>query len=108
MRLLLDECLPRRLKRELTGHEVLSVEDSGFKGLKNGELLRVASEEFDVLITVDRKLPRKHKIANFDIAIIVLVALSNRHDDLSPLMPRVIDSLRSIRPGEVVEISSND
>ena len=59
MRLLLDECMPRRLKREFVGHEVSTVDEAGFKGLKNGQLLRIASEAFDVLITVDRKLSRE-------------------------------------------------
>ena len=87
MRLLLDECMPRRLKREFVGHEVSTVDEAGLKGLKNGQLLRIASGAFDVLITVDRKPP------------------SNRFEDLEPLIPGVIDGLRAIKPGEAVEVS---
>ena len=54
MRLLLDECMPRRLKREFVGHEVKTAREAGFAGLKNGALLRAADASFDVLITVDR------------------------------------------------------
>ena len=56
MRLLLDACTPRRLKRDFTGHEVSTVEEAGLKGFKNGDLLRAASGNFDVLITVDQNL----------------------------------------------------
>ena len=68
MRLLLDECMPRRLKREFVEHEVSTVDEAGFKGLKNGQLLRIASGAFDVLITVDRKLSREQRIADFEVS----------------------------------------
>lgn len=56
MRILLDESLPRRIGNDLIGHEVQTVQQRGWSGLKNGELLRKASEEFDVLITGDQNL----------------------------------------------------
>lgn len=65
MRLLLDECVPRRLKRDFVGYDVSTVEDAGLKGLKNGRLLQAASGQFDVLVTVDRNLIRQHNIADF-------------------------------------------
>ena len=105
MRLLLDECMPRRLKREFVGHEVSTVDEAGLKGLKNGQLLRVASGGFDVLITVDRKLSQEQRIADFEIAVMVLIARSNRFEDLEPLIPGAIDGLRAIKPGEAVEVS---
>ena len=105
MRLLLDECMPRRLKREFVGHEVSTVDEAGLKGLKNGQLLRVASGGFDVLIIVDRKLSQEQRIADFEIAVMVLIARSNRFEDLEPLIPGVIDGLRAIKPGEAVEVS---
>lgn len=54
MRLLLDECIPKRLKRELLGHEVRTVQDMGWSGIKNGALLRLADGRFDALLTVDQ------------------------------------------------------
>ena len=57
MKLLLDECMPRRLKKAFAPHEAFTVEDAGFKGLKNGRLLREASSNYDVLITVDQNIP---------------------------------------------------
>lgn len=104
MRLLLDECMPRRLKREFLGHHVFTVDEAGFKGLQNGDLLRAASGEFDALITVDRKLAREHDLAKFKIAVLVLISRSNRYEDLKPLVPLVLESLVSINPGEVIEV----
>jgi Domain of unknown function (DUF5615) len=60
MKLLLDECVTRHLKRDLTGHEVHTVEEAGFKGLENGDLLKAASGVYEVLITVDQNLPIGH------------------------------------------------
>ena len=54
MRLLLDECVPKRLKRELLDHEVNTVQDMGWAGIKNGELLKLADGQFDALLTVDQ------------------------------------------------------
>ena len=61
MKLLLDECVVHDLKRDLVGREVPTVVEAGFGGLENGELLRAASGNFDVLITVDRNLPFQQK-----------------------------------------------
>ena len=56
MRVLLDECVPRTLRKEIPGHEVKIIADAGWAGVKNGELLRLAAGKFDVLVTVDRNL----------------------------------------------------
>ncbi|HKP12117.1 MAG TPA: DUF5615 family PIN-like protein [Blastocatellia bacterium] len=73
MKVLLDECVTRKLKRELIGHDVSTVDEAGMKGLKNGNLLRAASGRFDVLVTVDRSLPYQQNIKSFNIAVLVLV-----------------------------------
>jgi len=104
MKLLLDECVTRHEKSDFIGHHVFTVDDAGFKGFQNGDLLRAASAEFDAIITVDRRLPREQDLATFKLAILVLIARSNRYDDLKPLIPRALDALRVIKPGEVVEI----
>src|SRR5438270_11487410 len=103
MRLLLDERVPRRLRRDLAGHTVSTVEEAGFKGLKNGQLLRAAGN-FDALITVDRNIPFQQNLASFNISILILVAGSNRYRDLKSLVPRVLDSLKRIKPGEIAHV----
>lgn len=106
MRVLLDECLPRKLKKVLTGHEVKTVAESGWAGRKNGDLLRLAQERFDVFITVDRNLAFQQDVGHFDIAVVVLAAYSNAIEVLEPLMPTVVRALSSLRRGDVLRVST--
>jgi len=108
MRLLLDECVTRFLKRDLIGHDVQTVAEAGFRGLKNGALLRAASGAFDALITVDRNLQYQQNIRTLDIALVILVAGGTTYDDLKSLIPQVEDALRTIRPGETTEIKISE
>lgn len=105
MRLLLDESRPRRLGRLLTGHAVVSVAEAGWSGLTNGRLLGVAQDEFDCLLTADRSLVYQQSLPRFDIAVLVLRTKTNRLEDRTPLAPRVLEVLPTLRPGQSVEIS---
>jgi predicted nuclease of predicted toxin-antitoxin system len=71
MRVLLDECVPRRLRAELPGHEVKTVAEAGWAGTKNGVLLQVAAAQFDVLLTVDSRLEYQQNFSGVTIAVIV-------------------------------------
>ena len=102
MKILLDECVDRRLARDLGGHNVTSVPQHGWAGIKNGSLMKLAEAEFDVFITVDRNLSFQQNLPQFDIAVIVLTAVSNRYQDLAPFAPTILDSLRDLKPGAVV------
>ena len=106
MRVLLDECLPRKLKQELTGHDAKTVPEMGWAGLKNGELLRAAAGLFDAFITVDRNLPAQQSVDRLPFGVVVLGATRNDIDTLRPLMARVRAALEQIRPGDVVRIES--
>ena len=77
MRVLLDECVPRRLKTELVGHEVSTVAEAGWSGVKNGELLRLAATRFDVLLTVDRDFEYQQNFSAVAIAVVVVDVPSN-------------------------------
>ena len=100
MRLLLDQCLPRQLKRYFTGHETFTVPEAGLAGLKNGALLRRLSGNFDVFITVDSNLRFQQNLAAFNIAVIVLRAKTNRLADLKPLIPALlVNGTHSVRLG---------
>jgi len=105
VKLLLDECVTRRLKREFANHEVHTVEEAGFKGLENGDLLRAASGAYSVLITVDRNLPYQQNLTGLEIAILILSATRNSYVRLRPLMPKALRALETIKPGEVIVIS---
>ena len=59
MRLLLDECVPKKLGNLLVGHDVKTVAQCGWSGLKNGQILSVAQQQFDVFLTVDQNLPHQ-------------------------------------------------
>lgn len=106
MRVLLDECLPRKLKKALIGHEAKTVVEVGWAGRKNGDLLRLAQERFDVFITVDRNLAFQQDVGQFGIAVVVLMARSNAIEDLEPLMPEVIRALSALRRGEVLRVGA--
>ncbi len=89
MKLLLDECVARDVKHDFRGHDVSTVEEAGFKGLKNGDLLRSASGVYDVLITVDQNLPHQQNISSLQLAVIVIVANGITYQKLRPLLPDV-------------------
>jgi len=102
MKLLLDECTPRRLRLDLSFHQVFTIEQAGLKGLKNGALLKAASGQFDVLITVDKSIPNQQNLSTLGLAVLILRARTNKYSDLQPLAPQILSALNHIQPGEVV------
>jgi predicted nuclease of predicted toxin-antitoxin system len=104
-RILLDECVPVRLKRELPGFGVRAVREYGWASKQDDELLRAADAEFDVLVTVDRNLIHQQNLSVLErLGLVVLVAYSNNLKALRPLIPELLTVLASIQPGEVVHI----
>ena len=81
MKLLLDECIDRRLSKEIEGHQIVTVPQAGWAGIQNGELLKLAQTQFDVFVTVDRNLAFQQHLPEFSIAVIVLQASTNRLQD---------------------------
>lgn len=106
MRVLLDECLPRRLKREFGAHEVSTAPDMGWASKRNGELLALAVTRFDVFVTVDRNLSYQQDLSAFDIAVVVLKARSNRLLDLKSLIPKVLEILEQAERGRVTLVGA--
>ena len=105
MKILLDECLPVDLRNSFPGHEANTVEWAGFKGKKNGDLLRAAEiDGYTVLLTVDQGMPQQTNAPGRKIAIVLLVAPSNKMEDLLPLVPDVLITLQSIQPGQVIRL----
>ena len=108
MRILLDECVPRPLRRELVDHEVHTVVEMGWAGKRNGELMQfLRTETFVVFLTTDQNLQYQQNLRELSMAVVVLVAPTNRLDDLVPLMPQVRTVLASIQPGAVVEVQAS-
>ena len=104
MRVLLDECVDRRLLRHLTAHDATTVAKQGWSGITNGRLLALAEKEFDVLITMDRNLSFQQSLPKFHIALVVLRARSNRLGDLLPLVPEMVSAISSAQPGAVYKV----
>jgi hypothetical protein len=105
MRILLDECVPRPLRRELAGNDVRTIKEMGWAGKKNGELLALmAGAGFEVLLTVDQNLRYQQNLTSAGVAVVVMVASTNRLADLIPLVPAVESALASIQAGDCVEI----
>lgn len=101
MKVLLDECLPKKLKAHINAEIVQTVPEAGWAGKQNGDLLRLAEKDFDVLLTNDQNMEHQQKISSFDIAFVVLVAPTNDIVDLLPLVPLVNQALNSIKPGTI-------
>jgi predicted nuclease of predicted toxin-antitoxin system len=102
MRLLLDECVPARLKRALPTHQVSTVPQEGWSGVKNGKLLALAATKFDALITVDKNLPYQQNASALPVAVFVLDARSNELSYLLSLVPALEAALASHKPGSCV------
>ena len=101
MRVLLDECVPRRLRTELAPHVVRTVVEAGWSGIKNGQLLLLASTEFECFITVDRNLQFQQNVEALPVAALAIRAVDNRFQTLLPLMPAVRAALATLKPKEL-------
>lgn len=99
MKILLDESLPARLAHELNGHKVTTVMRAGWAGKKNGELLKLAESQYDIFITIDQNLQYQVNLLRAKIPIIVLSAKTNRLDDLKPLVPKILTTIKDLKIG---------
>ena len=106
MRVLLDECLPRRLKRELVGHDARTAPEMGWASKRMASCWHLPSERFDVFVTADRNLSYQQDLSSFDIAIVVLVARSNTFEDLRPLAPRMLAVLATAQRGVITLVGA--
>jgi len=106
MHILLDEPVPERIGALLQGHAWSSVRRQGWAGLQNGKLLATAAAAFDVLLTADKGMEFQQNLASLPMAIIVMRANSNRIDDLSKLVPAVLQALKSLQPKTLVKVTA--
>lgn len=105
MRILLDECVPKALKRSFQpDHEAITVAEAGWGGLTNGALLKQAAEQFDVFVTVDGSIQHQQPLHNYKLIFVLLEAIRNDIVLLEPLVPRVLEALETASPGHVVVI----
>lgn len=103
--MLLDECIPRKLKRSFSSHDSIAVAEAGWAGKKNGELLSLAEQSgFQVFISVDRGLEYQQSLQSRTIAIVLIRTKSNRLADVSSLLPEVLKVLETIQPGQLAKV----
>lgn len=104
MRVLLDECVNRRLARHLAGHEARTVPQMGWSGIKNGRLLGLAQHEFDVFLTLDQHLSEQQHLPRFQIAVVVLTARSNALHDLLEILEPLLTVLPTAPKGAATRV----
>lgn len=108
MKLLFDECVPRRVKFLFAeaGHLCQTAQEAGFSGKENGELLSLAEGEFEVLITIDRNIRHQQNIEGRRIAVLIIRTPSSDLDDIRPYVPQALAALRIIKPGQFAEVGA--
>lgn len=106
MRVLLDESLPSELREHLSGHDVSTVQEIGWSGLRNGELLARSAGRFDAFITADQNLRYQQNLSTLPVSVVVLAARSNRIQDLQVLVPELLRTLAALKERSLVQIGS--
>lgn len=109
MNVFVDECVTKRLMPYLTGHHFVHATDTALRSTKNGALLRAVAPDFDVFLTTDRNLPAQQNLQTFALAVVIMRGVSNKLEDVLPLLPGTLAALeqiaqRAVRAGEVYEI----
>lgn len=107
MRVLLDENINRKLKKEFDDcFYVTTVTEHGWNGKKNGDLIRAAEIEFDVFVTMDKSIAYQQNLYRIDLGIILISARSNRREDVLPAIKEVNMMLRQIQSGELIRVKA--
>jgi hypothetical protein len=102
MKLLLDECVPEDLKDFISGHEVASAAEMGWKGIKNGELMRLAADAgFNAFLTADKNIRHQQNISKYQIAVIVFDVFRNTLEALREKLPEMYELLPTIEKGKL-------
>ena len=98
MRVLLDECVPKRLRNELLDHDVVTVVEMGWAGVKNGKLLALAAAEFECFLTVDANIEMQQHLPSIPIAVLLVRAVSNDPATLHSMVSEIRRALANIQP----------
>ena len=102
MKIIIDECVPSIVKRGLPERNIVSVQDMGWAGIKNGELLKLVSTEFDIFITSDKNLRHQQNLAEIDLAILLLP--SNQVPVVKDLLQQIDKALSTIKLNDFIEM----
>ena len=103
-RVLLDENLPRKLRRDLGNFSVRTVQEENWTSFTNGELLVRAQDRFDVLLTADRRLQFQQNLAGFNIVVVVILTVSLQHRHIQRSIEAIRAALAAVGPGELLHV----
>ena len=106
MRILLDESVPGRFGALLIGHSAVTVQRRGWASIKNGELLALAAGKFDVLLTADKGMEYQQNLAILPVSILIVLARSNRIDDLAVAVPAILAALAELPPQTLRKVAA--
>jgi hypothetical protein len=104
MRVLIDECIPRKFKFSLAPHDCQTVPEAGFAGKKNGELLRLAEGMFDVFVTLDKGVAFQQNVADRKIAVVIIRSKSNRLVHVQQHAEACLAAIQSIQAGQILRL----
>jgi hypothetical protein len=108
LKVLLDNCIPRKFRRHLPDHDVVHAGERGWAGLANGRLLRAAADEgFEVVLTVDKSLQHQQNKAELPVPVILVIAVSNHERELVRVLPRIASLLNQDLQRRVYIIQRN-
>lgn len=102
MKILIDECVPHILRKKLSNLDITSVQHAGWAGIKNGTLLKLAEDAYDVFISSDKNLQYQQSVTGRKLAIVILP--SNQLPIVENLLPQLEEALRAIKAGDFVEL----
>lgn len=106
MKVLFDECLPKRLKQAFHGHGIKTVPEMGWAGKTNGELLQLAKGKFETFVTVDQNLQYQQNLETSGMAVVLIRVKNNRYETFKPLIPKIQQVLQTIQAGRLIRIES--
>ena len=104
MKVILDECLPRRLLRDLLDHSATTVPRQGWAGVTNGALLERINPEFDVFITMDSNIVHQQNTDQLQVCLIVLHGSNSNYETLQPLVSQINEAIQQAKPGAIIHL----
>jgi predicted nuclease of predicted toxin-antitoxin system len=94
MKILLDECITKKLKRFLADHEVFTVTEMGWNGLKNGKLMaKCVENDFEILLTIDKNLTFQQNLKRYALAVVVLNSPSSKIEEIALYIPKFLEKI---------------
>jgi len=101
-KVLFDENMPRKLRRDLPGFSIRTAQEQGWSSFKNGELLALALREFDVLVTIDQRMRHQQHLEKLSIGIVVIDTRDTRFESIRAHIEELREAIARVRAGEVI------